>query len=98
VTTLVDIYEAGGAEVNEDRTQVSMVAGQMQPFEIVLRVVPIAVQMQHGQKDIVTFGVLLDDETVFGEPTVLGTPMRQIYHSTEVEIPVDQVRLLKNEQ
>lgn len=98
MTTLIDIYEAAGATVNEDRTKVSMVAGQMQPFEIVLRVVPMGIQMQQGQKDIVTFAVLLDDEWAIGTQTAAGTEMRQIYHGTEVEIPVDQVRLLKNEQ
>ena len=94
MTTLVDIYEAAGHQANEDRTQVDVSdPSVMRPFEIVLKVVPMALAFTYDRKETVTFAVLLDDEYVVSP----DGRMKFISHETEIEIPVDQVKILTKE-
>jgi len=88
MTTLLDIYEAGGAQVSEDRTKVELPVGAMQPFDILLRVVPAGISMEHGRADQVTFEVLLNDEY-----QINAGAYSVLYHEASVALPVDQVRI-----
>lgn len=94
-TTMVDIYEAAGGVVNEDRTSVTI--STPKSFEIVLRVFPIGVE-SGMDGDFVTFDVVLDDTVVFGEPTLLGTPYSELQNDASIRLPVDQVRILSKEE
>jgi len=95
MTTLIDIYEAAGGKVNEDRTMVQMNTGAPTPFEIVLKVVPGVVEMDGLGNTDVTFHVLLDDRIVVNEraQSVSWQPF-----ISEVKLPVEQVRLLKADE
>ena len=95
-TTLIDIYEAAGGEVNEDRTQVSMNPAQMKPFDIKLRVYPSAVTHDMDGERI-TFGILLDDEMTL-EETAGGTLMHRHDFIAELEMPIAQVKILKEDK
>lgn len=94
-TTMLDIYEAMGGVANEDRTQVSVTPGQTKPFDIVLRVVPATFELNSDGVEKVTFAIFLDDEFRFGDTTPAGTPMYTIQHEEEIQLPVSQVRILK---
>ena len=95
-TTMVDIYEAAGGLVSEDRTMVSIDASKQHPFEIVLRVYPTTHKMGVDGETI-TFGVLLDDEMML-EHGPGGTLMHHLYFDAEVTLPVSQVKILKKEE
>lgn len=98
-TTLIDVYEAGGAAVSEDRKSVTLKPNDMHAFDIVLRVYPIAVEHDGITKEKVTFGVILDDEYVLGKHIPYqGTPMHMIVHDAEIVLPVDQIRILKEDK
>jgi len=90
VTTLVDIYEAAGFEVTEDRTRV-MMSGvqQMRPFDIVLRVVPTGVAFDYEGQEKVTFSVQLHDGYRYDGGAMIFTE-----YGFEMALPVDQVRIL----
>lgn len=97
MTNLIDIYEAGGAEVNEDRTMVTMTGERpLRPFDIILRVIPTGVEMMNDDTELVkvTFAVLVNDEHTF-KTTPMGTQV--IQHSCEetLTLPASQVRLMK---
>lgn len=61
-TTLIDVYEAAGGTVNEDRTMVTMDEGG-KPFKIELTVAMTGME-QSVDGTTVTFGVLLDRKHV----------------------------------
>lgn len=99
-TSLIDIYEAGGAEVSADRDSFTISSSKpLKPFDIVLRVYPQSVTMGYGEPEQVTFGVLLDDEVSFDEITPNAGLHRMLHHTfdEEVTIPVRQIRILKKE-
>ncbi len=93
-TTIIDIYEAAGGEVSEDRTHV--VLSKPKPFKIELLVIPTAVETRYDAPDEVTFGVLLHDEVLF-ESDIMGH--RVLDHSFDVslKLPVQQVKIIKEE-
>jgi hypothetical protein len=94
MTDLIDIYEAAGAEVNVERNTVRFTPDMMKPFDIVLRVMPSAVEEISGEKAKITFDVYLDDEYVLGKTDpVHGTPVYTIPHEASLTLPVDQVRI-----
>lgn len=99
-TTLLDIYEAAGARVSEDRTQVTMDSStRMEPFDIVLTVFPQSVHIEGaGAPEVIEFGVLLHDEVSFEDVPWMGTKVNQHHFDAKIEIPVGQVRILKKEQ
>lgn len=90
-TTLIDIYEAAGGKVNEDRTQVE-VNGAAKPFDIVLRVIPTAVNIDEVAGRSVTFAVLLDDTHHFED-----NRHTWVEHEVDITLPIEQVRILKEE-
>lgn len=92
-TTLVDIYEAAGATVSEDRTTATNLH-QMQPFDIVLRVFPTGLQLGGPDGEKMTFAILLESNYFF-ETVPEGTRMREVGYNEEVTLPVNQVRILK---
>lgn len=94
-TTMLDIYEAAGWKVNQDRTAV-YTDGTLpnKAFEIVLKVVPIGVQMGEGP-DKVTFAIILDEETVI-EQGLLGTTLHRLAYDEEITLPVNQVNIKKD--
>lgn len=93
-TTLIDIYEAAGATVSEDRKMVSMTHGDLKPFKIELLVYPGMVEFDGLGGEKITFQVMLEDEFVLGEPTYAGTPFHQVNHIAEVTLPVSQVKII----
>lgn len=99
-TTLLDIYEACGATVSEDRTSISFTAGALKPIDIVIRVMPTAVEIPGmNEAEQVTFDVFVDDELAFGEHIpYIGTPYRIINRDTQIKLPVSQVKILKEKQ
>lgn len=96
-TTLVDIYEAAGATVSEDRKTVTMIPGQMKPFEIILTVYPTGIEMEDPYVEKITFDIILNSEVAFGKTGFAGTPMYQRFPEADFSLPVDQVRILKKE-
>ena len=94
-TTLIDIYEAAGATVSEDRKMVSMTHGDLKPFKIELLVYPGTVEFDGVGGEKITFDVMLEDEFALGKTTYAGTPMHQIHHIAEVTLPVSQVKIIK---
>lgn len=90
-TTLIDIYEAAGATVNEKRTHVTNL-NQIQPFDIVLRVIPTALHIDGRGLEEMTFGVVPHSSVHF-ERVPEGTRAHEIQHCSEVTLPVNQVRL-----
>lgn len=93
-TTMLDIYEAAGFELSEDRQSVKMEGGQLaKPFDIVLRVVPETYEMVAGLPVKIGFRVLLKQSVNINGGTVTFTE-----HDVLVKLPVDQVRILKKEQ
>lgn len=97
MTTMLDVYEAAGAEVNDDRTMVSMKPGQMRPFEIVITVMPGAVEMIEGEPTKVTFDILLDPHLSIKEGP-LGAVARELEYVESLTLPVDQVRIHKEDE
>lgn len=99
-TTLIDIYEAAGAKVSEDRSQVTLNSeNPLKPFDIVLTVFPQGVHFEGvGAPEVVEFGVLLQDEVSFEHFPHLGTKVIHHNFDANIEIPVGQVRILKKEQ
>lgn len=94
-TTLVDIYEAAGAKVSDDRTMVTVSNKEpLKPFEIVLTVYPQAIT-QDGDGERVTFAVLLDDEYVIDKRLGRADIRWVSYSDTEIELPVSQIRIHK---
>lgn len=91
-TTLLDIYEAAGCKLSEDRTSVEMNAGQqLKPFDIVVRVIPTIVEFNPKETERVTFSVILNPyvEVVSG--------VTKFFDLDEtLTIPVNQVRIAKN--
>lgn len=94
-TTLVDIYEAAGCDVSEDRQSVSFDSGKvLQPFDIVLRVVPTGLEYYgNGGQVKMTFAVPLRDDYDYG----VGGQMNIFENTTDITLPVDQVRIMKKE-
>lgn len=92
MTELIDIYEAAGCKVSDDRRYVEP-SSDFQPFDIVLRVVPIEVRFDENRKGEVTFKLLLRSEHVrnaFGGPNLID-------YDIDLTLPVNQIRILKNE-
>lgn len=89
-TTLLDIYEAAGSIKTEDGLQVG-IAPPLRPFKIELLVVPTAIEMG-PDGEFVTLEVVLNNElkTEFGM-------VRRVYHETEVQLPVSQVKIIKDQ-
>jgi hypothetical protein len=90
-TTMIDIYEAAGGKVNEDRTQVSM-NPPFEPFEIILTVLPAAIQYENEREPRIAFDVMLVKET-----QINGNMAYEYDHEARLELPVDQVRFAKKE-
>jgi hypothetical protein len=83
-TTMIDIYEAAGGIVNEDRSTVTMSNGMpMKSFDIKLRVYPIGYEMDSDGERVV-LGVVLHDEVAF-EKTPIGTKVRDISFTEELK-------------
>jgi hypothetical protein len=99
-TTLLDIYEAAGARVSEDRTMVHFDSGSpLKPFEIVLTVFPQSIRIDGiGGPEVIEFGVLLHDEVSFEEVPYMGHKVIHHNFDANIEIPASQVRILKKEQ
>lgn len=95
-TTMIDIYEAMGGEVNEDRTMVSMSKpGQYQPFKIELLVYASGYEMgADGER--VNLQVLLHDSVVFDRTAWGQHVVRHIEHIEQLTLPVDQVNIIKD--
>lgn len=94
-TTMIDIYEAAGCKVSEDRQSVVMDSSvPLQPFDIILRVIPSGLEFYGSNGQVkMTFAVPLHSEhdfTEFGRVDVFE-------HEAEISIPVDQVRIYKGE-
>lgn len=89
-TTLIDIYEAAGAEVNEDRSMVSLRPEELKPFDITLKVYPYEVKLDPERGESVVFHVMLDDTFV-----VLGGQVFYGEWDEQIELPVKQVRISK---
>jgi len=97
VTTLIDIYEAAGWDVNKARTEATNDGrNSLKPFKIEIMVVPRSVTSQYDQEDIVEFDVLLNDTHSF-ETTPNGTAVHVHQHLDTLEIPVSQVKIIKEE-
>lgn len=100
-TTLVDIFEAAGGKVSEDRKSVVIDgANPLKSIDIVLRVYPRSVRIEQPYRDgkpeeYITFDIILDPGLRIGETTVMGTPIEEILYDEGFELPVAQVRLLK---
>jgi hypothetical protein len=95
MTTIIAIYEAAGGTVNEDRTQASM-PEHMQPFDIVLRVVPISIEMKLNEPTEVEFQILLEDQPIIDKYKALGmtaSNVRWVTYDETVTLPVNQVRI-----
>lgn len=88
-TTMIDVYEAAGGEVNEDRTMVTMNPPQ-KPFKIWVTVVPSEVTYDYDSGESVKFSVLLDDEWM----VVNGRIVHNTFGET-LELPVSQVHIIK---
>ena len=93
MTTLVDIYKAAGATVTDDGMIVGESMTSLNGFDIVLTVIPQSMTMERGYQPKIEFAVLLKQEV-----QVHGGMVEYIDHSFEIEMPVDQVRILKKEQ
>ena len=93
-TTILDIYVASGGTLSEDGESVSLPKpGEAKPFDITLRVFPIGIEMPGmNQKELVKFAVHLKDEMVFNGPY-----LEHVYHDAELVLPVDQIRVVKEE-
>jgi hypothetical protein len=91
-TKMIDIYEAAGGEVNEDRTMVTMKPPQ-KPFKIWVTVVPSEITYDHVEGESVKFSVLLDDEWA----VVSGRLIHNTFGET-LELPVSQVHIIKEEE
>lgn len=89
-TTLLDIYEAAGGIKSDDGLQVSTTS-PLRPFKIELLVVPTAIEMG-SEGEFVTFSVQLKDEI---KPNSRG--MRMVYHEAEVQLPVSQVVIVRDQ-
>lgn len=87
-TTLLDIYEAAGGIKTEDGLQVS-ITPPLHPFKIELLVVPTAIDMG-PEGEFVTLDVLLEDELRQD-----GLGMRRVQHEASVQLPVRQVKIIK---
>jgi hypothetical protein len=94
-TTMIDIYEAAGYEVSEDRQSVVMDSSKpLRSFDIILRVFPSGLEYygNSGQAKM-TFAVDLrteHDYSGFGQISVFE-------HEAEISIPIDQVRIYRGE-
>lgn len=95
-TTMIDIYEAAGWDINTSRTQVTNDTQRMKPFKIEILVVPRSVTSQFAQEDIVEFDVLMDD-THFFEESPLGATVHVTQHLGTLEMPVSQVKIVKDD-
>ena len=93
-TTLVDIYEAAGGTVNEDRTMVTMDARSHEYFDILLRVRITGVEHDSYGNTNVTFGVIIDSKHII-DTSFGGALMSQIDYNEELTLPVEQVRIHK---
>lgn len=91
-TTMIDIYEAYGGVVNEDRTEVTLKGNENKPFKIELLVMPVSFETTGGEEpESVTFGVLLNDEHSFSGNGVIN--VRSYYE--QIKLPVSQVKIIK---
>lgn len=95
MTNLIDIYEAAGAAVNEDRTAVTLTSEKpLKPFEIVLTVFPHMIEQDGYGNEKITLAILLDD-THF----IHSDGRYEIFSYEEaVTLPVPQVRIHKEEK
>jgi hypothetical protein len=94
-TTLIDIYEAAGYEVSEDRQSVVMDSSKpLKPFDIILRVIPTGLEYygSNGQAKMIFAAQLHGDYdyTHIGRVDVFE-------HEAEITIPIDQVRIYRGE-
>lgn len=93
MTTLIDIYEAAGAEINESRTAATIsngLTGGLKPFNILLTVVPIEVETTYEGPERVRFRVLLDPEMVFD-----GLRVQYMDHDEEIVLYPSQVKIVE---
>lgn len=99
MTNLIDIYEAMGGVVNEDRTKVNINPVQSRPFYIRLLVMPSEFEsFGSNEPEKVTFSIVLDDETFLGETGFAGTPIHRRKYDEEITLPVTQVQIIKEEE
>lgn len=80
-TTIHDIFEASGGIESDYNPH---------PFKIELLVVPTAIEMG-ADGEFVTLGVILHDDF---KPNSRG--MQVIHHEAEVQLPVSQVKIIKD--
>lgn len=93
MTSMIDIYEAMGGVVNEDRTSVQ-IASPGKPFKIELLVMPNTFEMG-ADGEFVTFAVLVDDGHIIEEGP-LGVNVRNVYHDIDLRLPVESVNIKKD--
>jgi hypothetical protein len=89
-TTMIDIMEAAGGAVSDDRTKVSGPPHPMEPFDIVVRVVPLAHEFSLEEPEMITFGLILNDEyTVYNGRVLYSSEFNET-----IRMPVSQVCIL----
>lgn len=84
-TTMNDIYEAAGTIIENGVTR-------FKPFDIVLRVIPTAVEWHIESGERITFRVILADTYVQDNGTIYYTS-----NEPDLTIPVNQVRIAKDD-